>query len=125
LSYFTQRRSQIKKKTERLVYSYFQAAQFTGGSQNIAFSTLTLSNLGGVAAKNVILEISVQFSEIRDYSISGRSGLSGTNKSHSPRLLRIEIQNVLPKEEIAISLLQTYQEKAKISIRSDATIGEE
>ena len=58
-----------EKKQERLVYSINQTAQFSGGSQDLAFSSLTLSNLGGIAAKNVSVIISLNASELKDLDI--------------------------------------------------------
>ena len=114
-----------EKKQERLVYSINQTAQFSGGSQDLAFSSLTLSNLGGIAAKNVSVIISLNASELKDLAVSGSKGLREKSRERTPKNVRIVYETFLPQEEVTINLLLSSSERPTIDIRSDSTRGEE
>lgn len=114
-----------EKKNEKLVYSLNQTAEFSGGSQDIVFSSLRLANIGGIAAKHVSVFISLNSSEIKDLSVSAGKGLREITRERTPKSVRIVYESFLPQEEATVNLLLTKSERATVDIRSDATLGEE
>lgn len=114
-----------EKRNEKLVYSLNQTAQFRGGSQDVAFSSLTLSNVGGVAAKHVSILISLDVSEIKDLAVSASKGLREVTRDRTAKSLRIVYESILPKDEVTINLLLTKPELATVDVRSDASLGED
>lgn len=113
------------KKQERLVYSINQTAKFSGGSQDLAFSSLTLSNFGGVPAKNVSILISLKHSELKDLAVSGSKGLREKTMERTPKSVHIVYETFLPQEEVVINLLLATSERPEIDVRSDSTRGQE
>ncbi|MFL6674244.1 MAG: tetratricopeptide repeat protein [Massilia sp.] len=112
-------------KSEKLVYSLSQPAIFTGGSQDLAFSTLTISNRGGAPAKNVSIVVSLKSAEIRDYAVDSNSAIKELDRSHAKSGLRLKYEAILPKDIITVNLLLSTLEKPAIEVRSDTKIGEE
>ncbi|MDD4964150.1 MAG: hypothetical protein PHI11_09570 [Gallionella sp.] len=114
-----------EKKVEKLTYSLNQTASFTGSTQNLSFSTVTVSNEGGVAAKKVSIVIGVQASQIRDVAVNAERGLREIAQEKTAKSLRVAYETLLPKESVTINLLLSEAEKPTIDVRSEATLGEE
>lgn len=113
------------KKVEKLIYSLNQNAVFSGGSQDFTFSSIELTNNGGVAAKNVIILISLKDSEIRDLAINAGEGLKEIAREQASKSVRIVYAILLPQERVTINLILTKPESANVDIRSDSSLGEE
>ncbi|HVK94675.1 MAG TPA: tetratricopeptide repeat protein [Noviherbaspirillum sp.] len=113
------------KKSEKLVYSLNQTAQFSGGTGDVVFSSLTLSNVGGAAAKHVLVSVALETSEIKDLAISTAKGLRETTRERTPNRIRLVYDNLLPQEQVTINLLLTKEERPTVSVRSDASLGQE
>lgn len=114
-----------EKKNEKLIYEVNQAAQFTGGEQEISFSALTIRNIGGVAAKNVAILISLKDAEIKDLAINSSIGLREKSRDKSKKSLRVVYGSFMPNEKVTINLILTKSEKAEIDVRSESSLGEE
>lgn len=114
-----------QNKTEKLSYLIDQTAQFTGGSHNVAFSSLTLTNLGDVAAKNVTVSISFATATLKDLAVNASLGMKELSRERTSNSLRIVYDNLLPHDKVTINLLLSSAEKPTVSVRSNATLGEE
>lgn len=114
-----------EKKSEKLTYSLSQNATFSGGSQDFTFSTVELSNSGGVAARDVSILISVDSSEIRDLAISASRGLHEAIKEQASKRVRIIYATLLPQERVTINLILSKPESLNVDFRSNASLGKE
>lgn len=114
-----------EKKSEKLIYVLNQTASFTGGTQDLAFSSVTVTNEGGLAAKRVSVLVGVNASEIRDLAISSGGGSRELVHERTAKSIRIVYETLLPQESVTVNLLLTNSEKPSINVRSDATLGKE
>lgn len=114
-----------EKKSERIKFTTSQAAAFTGGSQDMALSTVTVSNDGGVPAKHLVVLVSFKAVELRDLAVSTSLSIRETARQKTTKGIRIEYDTLLPKESITLSLLLSGVEKPSVEVRSDASLGEE
>lgn len=114
-----------EKKSEKLVYVLNQTATFTGGSQELAFSTLTVSNEGGVAAKKPTITVELKASEIRDLAVTAQGGSKELARERSGKRIRLAFEALLPRETITVSILLAQPERPNIDIRSEASLAEE
>jgi hypothetical protein len=114
-----------EKKSEKLVYVLSQTATFTGAAQELAFSTLSVSNEGGIAAKKPTLTIDLKSAEVRDLAVNAQGGSHELSREKSPRRIRITFESLLPRETITLSLLLSQPEKPMIDFRSEASLAEE
>lgn len=114
-----------EKKSEKLVYLLNQTAAFTGGTQELAFSTLTLTNEGGASAKRPTLTIDLKSAEVRDLAVSAQGGSREVARERSPKRLRLTFESLLPRETITVNLLLSLPERPTIDIRSEASLAEE
>lgn len=114
-----------EKKSEKLVYLLNQTATFTGGSQELAFSTLTVTNEGGVAAKKPTLTVELKSAEVRDLSINAQGGSRELARERSSKRIRLTFESLLPRETITLSLLLSQPERPTIDVRSDASLAQE
>lgn len=121
--YFT--KEPDEKAAERLTYSLNQSAQFSGGAQDFAFSSLSVSNSGNVAAKDVAVVVTSKDAEIRDLAITASEGLQEVSRDRSPKSLRVIYKTLLPKETVVLNIILTRPESVKVDVRSTATLGEE
>lgn len=113
------------KKNERLIYSVNQTALFSGGTQDLAFSSIKLTNAGGLAAKRVSVRIGFGTTELRDLSIAAGTGLRELSKDRTTKDLRVMYEAVLPGESVTFNLLLNKAERPAIEIRSEASLAEE
>jgi tetratricopeptide (TPR) repeat protein len=114
-----------EKKSERLRFVITQTAAFTGGSQDMALSTITIANDGGIPAKHLVLLVSFKSVELRDLAVSTSLSIRETARLKTAKGIRIEYDTLLPKESITLSLLLSGVEKPSVEVRSDASLGEE
>lgn len=114
-----------EKRSEKLVYVLNQTATFTGGAQELAFSTLSLTNEGGVAAKKPTLTIDLKSAEVRDLAVNAQGGSREVSREKSPRRIRVTFESLLPRETITLSLLLSQPERPTIDVRSEASLAEE
>lgn len=114
-----------EKKSEKLVYVLNRTASFTGGVEDLAISSITITNEGGLAASHVSVLVGVSKSEIRDLAISSGHSLSELVRERTTKNIRILYETLLPEESITINLLLTSSERPSIDVRSDATLGKE
>lgn len=114
-----------EKKSEKLVYTLNQTATFTGGTQDLTFSTLSVTNEGGVAAKSPVLTVAFRSAEVRDLSVNVRGGPRELSRETSPQKIRITFESLLPQETISLSVLLSRPEKPTIDVRSDASLAQE
>lgn len=113
------------KKAERLVYSINQSALFSGGAQDLAFSSVSVQNVGGVAAKHLTVRIGLSSAELRDLSIGSGSGLKELKRDRTAKELVVVYESLLPSEAVTFNLLLTKSERPAIDIRSDASLAQE
>lgn len=107
---------------ERLVYSFELGGFFSGENTSLAISSLNLSNIGGKVARNLEIELEFQDSLISDFSINKKLKKNKINLSKDRKLLRIELENLRPKETILINAIIGTQETPLIDIKSENTI---
>jgi hypothetical protein len=113
------------RKTERLVYSVNQPATFSGGTQDVAFSSVKLENVGGVAAKRVSIRLGLSSAEIRDLSVTAGAGIKELKRDRGTRELSVAYETLLPSETITFNLLLSKSERPVIEIRSEASLARE
>jgi len=111
------------KKSEILIYSLQKIASFTGGSQDLTFASVKLSNDGGIAAKHVTILINLKTSEIRDLSISSSPGLHETTREKTVKMVRLDYEAILPNESVTLNFLLSSPENPLVSMRSDTSTG--
>jgi hypothetical protein len=114
-----------ENKVEKLIYVLNQTATFTGGTQELAFSTLTVSNEGGVAAKRPTITVEFKSGEIRDLAITAQGGAREINRERSDKRIRLVFESLLPRETITVSILLSQPERPSIDIRSEASLAED
>lgn len=114
-----------QNKTERLVYSINETAMFSGGAQDLAFSSVRLENTGGVAAKGVSIRIAFPSAELKDLSVKASAGLREAKRGRTDKELIVIYETLLPTEAVNFSLLLTKAERPTVEIRSDASIASE
>lgn len=114
-----------EKKNEKLVYEINKSAEFIGGEQEISFSTLTIQNLGGVPAKNVIVSITLKEADIKDVSINTNIGLKEKSQEIKKKSLKVIYGNFMPDEKVMINLILSKAEKPEIDVRSDSSLGQD
>ncbi len=113
------------KKMERLVYSVNQPALFSGTNQDLAFSSIKVENLGGVAAKHISVRIGLNAAELRDLSVGAGPGLRELKRDRTAKELVVVYDSLLPSEAVTFNLLLTKSERPQIHIRSDASLAQE
>lgn len=121
--YFT--KEPDERKTERLIYSVQQSASFTGGNQDLAFSTIKVQNYGGVAAKRVTLTITFKAAQIKDFALDTNAGSKEVAREIKPKSIGLTYETLLPNESITLNLMLSSAEKPVVSVRSDASLGSE
>lgn len=114
-----------EKKSEKLVYVLNQTATFTGGIQELAFSTLTVSNEGGVAAKRPTITVELKASEVRDLAVTAQGGSREVSREKSSKRIRLAFETLLPRETITVNILLSQSERPIIDVRSEASLAEE
>lgn len=114
-----------EKKNEKLVYEINKSAEFIGGEQEISFSTVTIQNLGGVAAKNVIVSITLKEADIKDIAINTNIGLKEKSQEIKKKSLKVTYGNFMPDEKVTINLILSKAEKPEIDVRSDVSLGQD
>lgn len=114
-----------EKKSENLVFVLNQTAAFTGGAEEIAFSTLTITNEGGVAARKLAVSIGVKESDVRDLAINAQDGVREISRERTPKAVRIVFESLMPRESITVNLLLSQPERPTIDVRSEASRAEE
>lgn len=114
-----------EKKSEKLVYVLNQTATFTGGTQELAFSTLTVSNEGGVAAKRPTITVEFKASEVRDLAVTAQGGSREVSREKSSKRIRLAFETLLPRETITVNILLSQPERPGIDVRSEASLAEE
>lgn len=113
------------KKSEKLIYVLNQTATFTGGTQELAFSTLTVSNEGGVAAKRPTITVELKAAEVRDLAVTAQGGSREVGREKSNKRIRLAFESLLPRETITVNILLSQPERPSIDIRSEASLAEE
>lgn len=121
--YFT--KEPDEKKTEKLIYSVQQSASFTGGNQDLAFTTVKVENYGGVAAKRVMLMVTFKVAQIKDSALEMNAGSKEVAREIKPRSIGLTYETLLPNESITLNLMLSSVEKPVVSVRSDASLGSE
>jgi hypothetical protein len=121
--YFT--KEPDEKKTERLIYSVQQSASFTGGNQDLAFTTVKVGNYGGVAAKRVMFAITFKAAQIKDFALDTKAGPREVAREIKPKSIVLTYETLLPAESITLNLMLTSAEKPVVSVRSEASLGSE
>lgn len=114
-----------EKKSEKLVYVLNQTATFTGGTQEFAFSTLTVSNEGGVAAKRPTLTVELKSAEVRDLAVTAQGGSREVARERSSKRILLAFESLLPRETITVNILLSQPERPSIDVRSEASMAEE
>lgn len=114
-----------EKKSENLVFVLNQTAAFTGGAEEIAFSTLTITNEGGVAARKLAVSIGVKDSDVRDLAINAHDGVREVSRERTPKFVRIVFESLMPRESITVNLLLSKAERPTIDVRSETSRAEE
>lgn len=113
------------KKNEKLVYEINKSAEFIGGEKEISFSSFTIKNLGGVAAKNVVISLMLKEAEINDIAINSSIGLKEKSREKTKNSLKITYSNFMPNEKVTINLILSKQEKPTVDVRSDLSLGQD
>ena len=114
-----------EKKKERLIYSVQQSASFTGGNQDLVFTSVKVENNGGVAAKRITLMITFKTAKIKDYALSTNTGSKEVTREVKPGSIGLTYDALLPNESITLNLMLSSPEKPVVSVRSDASLGRE
>lgn len=114
-----------QKKSEKLVYVLNQTATFTGGTQELAFSTLTVTNEGAVAAQRPTITVDLKTAEVRDLAVSAQGGYREIARERSNKRIRLTFESLLPRETLTINILLSQPERPSIDIRSQASLAEE
>jgi hypothetical protein len=114
-----------EKKQELLSYTVNETAVFQSAAQNLVFSSVSVSNSGGVAAKNVSIRITLKNAEFKDVAFVSSVGLREKKRVRTAKDIEVVFEALLPKEKMSINFLLSKSEKPVIDIRSDSARAEE
>jgi hypothetical protein len=113
-----------EKKQELLSYTVNETAVFQSAAQNLVFSSVSVSNSGGVAAKNVSIRIALKNAEFKDVAIVSSVGLREKKRVRTAKDIEVVFEALLPNEKMSINFLLSKSEKPVIDVRSDSARAE-
>ncbi|HBM1867961.1 tetratricopeptide repeat protein [Acinetobacter nosocomialis] len=114
-----------EKKNEKLVYEISRSAEFISQEKQISFSTVTIRNLGGVVAKNVVISVNLKEADINDVAINTNIGLKETTQEIKKKSLKVTYANFMPNEKVTINLIISKAEKVEVDVRSESSLGQD
>lgn len=113
------------KKVERLIYSVQQSASFTGGNQDLTFTSVRVENYGGVAAKRVLLSITFKEAQIKDFALTTNAGSKEIARKIEPKSIALTYETLVPNESVTLNLMLSSAERPVVTVRSEESLGVE
>ena len=118
--YFT-KAPELENK-EHLVYSINKGSVFEGSDKDVALSSVTIQNEGGVAAEDVTVTLSLDKAKITDISIDSDTAFKETSRKLTDKNIELVFYRLLPSESLKINLLLSKSESPNVIVRSNATL---
>ncbi len=121
--YYTTQDDKVQK-VETLTYQKDEQVSFHGKDNKISIGTLKFANIGGLAAKNVKMQIRAEITRFVDFNIASSNGAAfSSNTSEDGKEVTVVVPSLLPNEIITVTYLLDSKGSVEVSMRSDETIG--
>ncbi|EOX4790350.1 hypothetical protein J4H63_19600 [Vibrio alginolyticus] len=122
--YYTTQEDKVQK-VETLTYQKDEQVSFHGKDNKVSIGTLKFANIGGLAAKNVKMQIQTEVTRFIDFNIASSSGAAfSSTESEDGKAVTVVVPSLLPNEIITVTYLLDSKGSVGVSMRSDETIGQ-